>query len=53
MKDFLFQLGKLLYPEVSDQEINETIQELHQAHPDMDDQMIALGVIDHFISGGK
>lgn len=53
MQDFLFQLGKILYPEASDQDINETIQELKQAHPDLDDQMLALGVIDHFVSGGK
>lgn len=53
MQDFLFQLGKILYPEASDQDINEAIQELKQAHPDQDDQMIALGVIDHFVSGGE
>lgn len=53
MQDFLFQLGKILYPEASDQEINETIQELRQAAPDQDDQMLALGVIDHFVNGGE
>lgn len=53
MQDFLYQLGKILYPEASDQNINETIQELRQAHPDQDDEMLALGVIQYFVSGGK
>jgi hypothetical protein len=53
MQDFLFQLGKILYPEASDQDINESIQEIKQQMPDQDDQMIALGVIQHFVSGGE
>lgn len=53
MTNFLYELGKLLYPQASDQEINSAIQELKRAHPRDDEQTIALGVIDHFISGGK
>lgn len=53
MQDFLYHLGKTLYPEATDQDIQETIQELRQTHPDMDDEMIALGVIEHFVSGGR
>lgn len=53
MQNFLMQLGHILYPKASDQEIMDTINELKKAHPKEDEQMLALGVVEHFINGEK
>lgn len=48
--NFLIEVGRILYPEMSDQDIQGTIQEIRRENPDVTDEDIVLGVLQYFMT---
>lgn len=53
MQDFLYHLGKMLYPELPDEELMDNLDELRAAHPDQDDEILALALVQDYMEEGE
>lgn len=51
MKDFIEQVARLLYPQMSEQQIAKAIQQVKQESAGQPDEIIVLGMIDDFVNG--
>lgn len=51
MKDFIQQAARLLYPQMSEQQIAKAIQQVKQESAGQPDEVIVLGMIDDFVNG--
>lgn len=53
MSDFLHKVGKILYPQASDQEIMQAINQIKQTHPKETDENIVLSVLVDFVQSKR
>lgn len=51
MQDFIQQAARLLYPQMSEQQIMKAINQVKQDAPNEPDEVIVLGMIDDFVNG--
>lgn len=51
MQDFIAQVARILYPEMSPQEIQRAIQQVKQESQGQPDEIIVLGMIDDYVNG--
>lgn len=51
MQDFIQQVARILYPQMSDQQLMRAIQQVKQESAGQPDDMIVLAMIDEFVNG--